>query len=348
MKIIKNIPELLAHELIEADESAQIKLVAREHSIAITPEIMASIKVFDNSDPIFAQYVPQKEELEISQYEAFDPIADDAHSPLNGLVHRYKSRALLKLTNACPAYCRFCFRREMVGRENAKILSDNEIDAIIEYLGAHKEINEVIFSGGDSLAIGHLRLAKIANAIGKISNIKILRIHSRVPIIMPEIIDDELIGAIKMANLPIFMVLHINHYNEFTPNVKNAIHKLKQSGITLLSQSVLLRGVNDDAQILADSFNAFLENGIKPYYLHHPDLARGTGHFQLNPIEGMEIFNQVRSLISGIGLPKYVLDIPGGFGKVELNNENLRQKPDGHFEIKDINSIWHYYPNIRL
>jgi len=143
-------------------------------------------------------------------------------------------------------------------------------------------------------------------------------------------------------------VLHINHYNEFTQNVKNAINILKQNGITLLSQSVLLRGVNDDAQILADTFNALLENGIKPYYLHHPDLARGTGHFQLNPIEGMEIFSQLRTLISGLGLPKYVLDIPGGFGKVELNNENLRQKPDGHFEIKDVNFNWHQYPNIRL
>ena len=309
---------------------------------------MASIKVFDDRDPVFKQYGPQKEELEIGQYEIFDPIADNEHSPLNGLVHRYKSRALLKLTNACPAYCRFCFRREMVGRENAKILSDHEIDAIIEYLGAHKEINEVIFSGGDSLAIGHVRLAKIAKAIGEISNIKILRIHSRVPIIMPDIVDDELIGELKHANLPIFMVLHINHYNEITPDVKSAIEKLRNNGITLLSQSVLLRGVNDNAQILADSFNAFLENGIKPYYLHHPDLARGTGHFQLNPIEGMAIFEQLKSLISGLGLPKYVLDIPGGFGKVELNSANLRQKPDGHFEIKDSQSNWHFYPNIRL
>ena len=124
------------------------------------------------------------------------------------------------------------------------------------YLGAHKEINEVIFSGGDSLAIGHVRLAKIAKAIGEISNIKILRIHSRVPIIMPDIVDDELIGALKQANLPIFMVLHINHYNEITPDVKSAIEKLRNNGITLLSQSVLLRGVNDNAQILADSFNA--------------------------------------------------------------------------------------------
>lgn len=338
----------MANNLIDAKQSALIEAVAKEHSIAITPQIMASIKVFDDRDPVFKQYVPQKEELEISQYEIFDPIADNEHSPLNGLVHRYKSRALLKLTNACPAYCRFCFRREMVGRENAKILSDHEIDAIIEYLGAHKEINEVIFSGGDSLAIGHVRLAKIAKAIGEISNIKILRIHSRVPIIMPDIVDDELIGALKQANLPIFMVLHINHYNEITPDVKSAIEKLRNNGITLLSQSVLLRGVNDNAQILADSFNAFLENGIKPYYLHHPDLARGTGHFQLNPIEGMAIFEQLKSLISGLGLPKYVLDIPGGFGKVELNSANLRQKPDGHFEIKDSQSNWHFYPNIRL
>jgi lysine 2,3-aminomutase len=348
LQIIKNTKDLLASGLIDKNQIAQINEIAQQHTIAISGELVGSMAEKSQKDPIYRQYVPSLEENKTFDFELLDPIGDDIHSKVFGLVHRYQSRALLKLTNSCAVYCRFCFRRESVGRENAHILNDSQVQDIVNYLQEHKEINEIILSGGDSLAIGKKRLAKILSALAKIEHIKILRIHTRVPMAMPQLIDDELLQIIKNFGRPVFVVLHINHANEFSENVKTSIRNMRENGFSLLSQSVLLQGVNDNAQTLANLANAILENGIKPYYLHHPDFARGTAHFALNLEEGMKIYNEFKKKVSGLGFMRYVLDIPKGFGKIDLNSDNVRILENGHYEVKDRNDQFHKYPNIRL
>jgi lysine 2,3-aminomutase len=234
------------------------------------------------------------------------------------LVHRYPDRVLLKLIAICPVYCRFCFRREMIGPGHAPHLSPEALDEALAYIAQHEEIFEVILTGGDPLLLSPRRLDSLIERLAAIEHVKILRIHTRVPVAEPSLISDALVACLRVARQTVYVALHANHPRELTKDVQQACAKLIDAGIPMVSQSVLLRGVNDDVEVLADLMRSFVALRIKPYYLHHPDLAPGTGHFRLSIEEGQALVRQLRGRLSGLCQPHYVLDIPGGYGKVPI------------------------------
>jgi lysine 2,3-aminomutase len=250
-----------------------------------------------------------------------DPTGDGAHEKLKGLIHRYPDRVLLKPTLTCLAYCRFCFRREKVGQGEAN-LTEAELDAAFGYIAAHPEIYEVILSGGDPLALSERRLAAIMARLSAISHVRVIRIHTRVPLVAPERINGALVAALK-ARQTVYVALHVNHAQELSDAVCQGIARLRAAGLPLLAQSVLLKGVNDKAEVLEALFRALLALGVMPYYLHPPDQARGTGHFRLSIAQGQAIMRQLRGRLSGPAIPTYIFDIPGGYGKVPVGPDYL-------------------------
>jgi len=243
-------------------------------------------------------------------------VADEALSPIPGIVHRYPDRALLKPLLACPVYCRFCFRREQVGPDGG-VLGDAALALAYGYIRAHPEIREVILTGGDPLILSPRRLAAILHALGDVSHVEVLRIHTRVPVADPGLITDALVAALDIA-APLFIAVHINHARELTPGACAAIARLQRIGIPILGQTVLLAGVNDSEAALGDLFRAMLRARIKPYYLHQLDAAPGTSRFHVPVERGREILRNLRGQISGTALPTYIFDRPGGLGKIPL------------------------------
>ena len=275
-------------------------------------------------------------------HELIDPIGDGAFTPVKGIVHRYPDRVLLKVAHACPVYCRFCFRREMVGSHGEPFRA-GELDTAIEYVRARPAIWEIILTGGDPLILSPRRLDEILARLSTIEHVRILRIHTRVPVVDPESIDEALSQVLKRS-LPVYVAVHVNHPEELTDPVVAALARLRDAGVMLLSQTVLLRGVNDDAAVLARLFRRLVTLEVRPYYLHHPDLAPGTSHFRV-PIEaGQALMRALRQTVSGLCLPTYVLDIPGGFGKVPIGPDHVGPSTAGFRHIKDIHGGWHRYP----
>ena len=288
--------------------------VAASYAIAIPPPLASLISSPD--DPIGLQFIPSPAELITAPHESADPIADEKLSPIPGIVHRYPDRALLKPLLACPVYCRFCFRREQVGPDGG-ILTDAQLDAACAYLTAHKEIREIILTGGDPLILSPRRLSRILNQLSAIPHIEVLRIHTRAPIADPALVTDALADALDIET-PLFIALHTNHASELTQPVQAALKKLQSRRIPILGQTVLLAGVNDSELALADLFRAMLRARIKPYYLHQLDAAPGTARFHVPPERGREILRNLRGKISGTALPTYIYDQPGGLGKIPL------------------------------
>lgn len=313
----------------------------KRYAYKVTQAVKNSIATDIHTDPVAKQYIPRAEELKILPEERTDPIGDDIHSPLKGLVHRYPDRVLLKLANVCAVYCRYCFRREMIG-PGAGVMSEHEIDEALNYIRNNTNIQEVILTGGDPLVLSPSSLEKTLIQLDDIEHVQTIRIHSRIPIADPEKISKALCRALDREK-PIYMVVHINHAQEITTQVERALRQLHKAGCVLLSQSVLLKGVNDDVQTLETLFKALITLRVKPYYLHHPDLAPGTSHFRLSIREGQRIFKQLLGRISGICRPHYMLDIPGGGGKVPLNNDYVRALSGGTYEITDYQGRTHIY-----
>jgi len=310
--------ELLGANLISQEKAQSLAPVSARYAVAITPALIDLIDRADPNDPIARQFVPSLEELKTTTEETSDPIGDNRHSPVQGIVHRYADRVLFKLTHICPVYCRFCFRREMVGSANGPGLTNSELDAAFRYIAAHPEIWEVILTGGDPLILSPRKLRDITKRLDAIEHVKILRWHTRMPIAKPDAITKELVVAIKCRSKPTYLVLHANHPRELTSEVRTACAKLIDAGIILLSQSVLLKGVNNDAETLIALMRALVESGVKPYYLHHADLAPGTSHFRTTIAEGQKLMRELHAQTSGLCLPSYVLDIPGGYAKAKL------------------------------
>jgi lysine 2,3-aminomutase len=308
--------DLATAGLIET--SIELATVAARYAVAVTPEMAALIER-DTDGPVARQFLPDARELEILPEESEDPISDRRFTPVEGLVHRYPDRVLFKAVHVCPVYCRFCFRREMVGPAGDGLLAAEMLDAALAYVRQHREIWEVILTGGDPLVLSPRRLERLIAPLATIDHVKVIRIHSRVPLVDPERISDTLIDLLKASGKTVYVALHANHPDEFTQAGRNACARLVDAGIAMVSQSVLLRGVNDDAETLAQLMRTFVENRIKPYYLHHPDLAPGTSHFRLTVEEGQKLVASLRGRLSGLCQPHYVLDIPGGHGKAYVN-----------------------------
>ena len=317
--------------------------VAAKYAIGITPDIADLIDPADPDDPIARQFVPMPAELVTTPEERADPIGDLAHSPVTGIVHRYPDRVLLKAVHVCPVYCRFCFRREMVGPAGLGTLTASELDAAIGYIAEHENIWEVILTGGDPLVLSPRRLADIMARLAGIEHVKIVRFHTRVPVVEPERVDAAMVAAFKASGKTTYLAVHANHPREFTAEAKAALARLVDGGVVLISQSVLLKGVNDDVETLSALMRAFVETRIKPYYLHHPDLAPGTSHFRMGIEEGQKLVAALRGRISGLAQPTYVLDIPGGHGKAEIGASAI-SGGDGCFTVRDWQGGEHLYP----
>lgn len=307
--------ELVAHGLARQADLAQLEKVAARYAIAVTPEMAALIDPADPADPIARQFIPSADELVMQPGERADPIGDDAHSPVAGIVHRYPDRVLFKLVHVCAVYCRFCFRREMVGPGKESALSDKAYAGAIDYIRAHSEIWEVILTGGDPLMLSPRRLSEIMTDLAAIDHVKIIRLHTRVPVADPLRITAEMVDALKPASATTWIALHANHARELTENARAAVARLVGAGIPMVSQSVLLKGVNDNPAALEALMRSFVECRIKPYYLHHGDLAPGTAHLRTTIAHGQELMRDLRGRVSGLCQPDYVLDIPGGAGK---------------------------------
>tara|TARA_R110000787_G_scaffold20785_7_gene61735 strand:- start:1022 stop:2113 length:1092 start_codon:yes stop_codon:yes gene_type:complete len=318
---------------------AAARAAAETLPIAIPPALAALIDPDDADDPIARQFVPDSRELAALAEEHPDPIGDDAHSPVAGIVHRYPDRVLLTPVLVCPVYCRFCFRRETVG---GAVLDDATLEAAIGYIRAHPEIFEVILSGGDPLILSPRRLAAIMDALDAIPHVAVVRIHTRVPVATPDRITDRLLSALRRTT-PVYVVLHCNHPRELTGPAQQAAARIVDSGIPMLSQTVLLKGVNDDDAVMEALMRAFLKSRIKPYYLHHGDLARGTRHFRTTLAAGQRIMRALRGRLSGLGQPGYVLDIPGGYGKSPVGPSYLKEGADGGWTVEDWQGGIHPY-----
>ncbi|MBL8807490.1 MAG: lysine-2,3-aminomutase-like protein [Rhodospirillales bacterium] len=309
----------LAREGLAADPA--IEAVAARYAIAVTPHVLDLIDRADPADPLARQYVPDARELTTMPEERADPIGDDTHSPVKGIVHRYPDRALLKPAHACAVYCRFCFRREMVG-PGGEALDAAELACALDYIRATPTIREVILTGGDPLVLSARRLGDLVRDIAAIEHVDWIRLHTRIPVADPARVTDELVGALK-ADKAVWVAVHVNHANEMSADARAACAKLVDAGIPLVGQTVLLKGVNDDAATLDTLFRTLVKNRIKPYYLHHGDLAPGTAHFRTTIAQGQTLMRELRATLSGLAQPVYVLDIPGGAGKVPVGPNYL-------------------------
>lgn len=341
---IKTIEDLARIGLVDDAVHSSLEAVAERYAISLTPAIIELIDPTDPADPIRRQFMPDAAELMVTPEERADPIGDQAHSPVAGIVHRYPDRVLLKAVHVCPVYCRFCFRREMVGPHGLGTLDSTELKAALAYIREHDEIWEVILTGGDPLVLSPRRLEEIVQGLAEIDHVKIVRFHTRVPVVDPRKIDLELISALKSSGKTVYVALHANHPRELTEEARAACARLIDAGIVMISQSVLLKGVNDDPEILAGLMRAFVETRIKPYYLHHPDLAPGTSHFRLSISEGQSIVAALRGRISGLCQPTYILDIPGGHGKAPIGASAVRDIGEGCYSVSDYRGNEHVYP----
>jgi lysine 2,3-aminomutase len=348
-KTLRSAADLAGAGLISPDRIVQLQRVAAQYAVAISPAVVDLIDPLDPNDPIARQFIPDPVELDVTPRESADPIGDDTHSPVDGIVHRYPDRVLLKLVHVCPVYCRFCFRREMVGPGGRKTLSPKSIQAAYDYIRGHLEIWEVILTGGDPLVLPPRRLQKVVRELSAIEHVKVIRVHTRVPVVSPERVTRELVRALRADGKATYVVLHANHPRELTIDALAACARFIDAGLPMLSQTVLLRGVNDNAEILGDLMRRFVENRIKPYYLHQADLARGTSHLRTTIADGQQLMRTLRRRYSGLCQPAYVLDIPGGSGKVPIGPQYLASAlEDGGgpvcYQIEDAYGGRHAYP----
>jgi len=317
-KTLRSAADVARADLVPADALPALERVAARYAVGITPALVDLMDPDDPQDPIARQFVPAAAELETRPEELADPIGDDAHSPVEGIVHRYPDRVLLKLVHVCAVYCRFCFRREMVGPGKRQTLAPAAQGAALGYIRDHPAIWEVILTGGDPLVLSPRRLRAVVRELADITHVKVIRVHTRLPVADPEKITPAMVRALRAGGKATYVVLHANHPRELSEPVRAACARFVDAGIPMLSQSVLLRGVNDDAATLEALMRSFVECRIKPYYLHHADLAPGTAHFRTTIAEGQALMRNLQGRVSGLCQPAYVLDIPGGHGKAPV------------------------------
>jgi lysine 2,3-aminomutase len=316
-------PQALADAgLVDPAQLPALEQVAARYAVAITPAMAELAAVVP---AVARQFVPDPAELVTAAEELTDPIGDAAHSPVPGIVHRYPDRVLLKPTHTCAVYCRFCFRREMVGPKGLGSLSPAELDAALDYIAARPAIWEVIVTGGDPLVLSPRRLKALMGRLSAIGHVKVVRFHTRLPVVDPAAVTPALVAALRSPAQAVWVALHANHAAELTPQARAACARIVDAGLPMVSQTVLLRGVNDDAASLEALLRAFVETRVKPYYLHHGDLAPGAAHLRTSLAEGQDLMRSLRGDVSGLCQPAYVLDIPGGAGKVPVGPSYLSE-----------------------
>lgn len=344
MRTLRTAAHIIDHGFAPPERRLALEQVASRYAVAVPPAMAALIDRADPYDPIARQVIPSAAELNLQPQELADPIGDGAHAPVEGIVHRYPDRVLLKLTHVCAVYCRFCFRREMVGPGKPNALSPAALARALDYIRSRPEIWEVILTGGDPLVLSARRLRTVMKEIGGIAHVKVVRVHTRVPVADPARITPELVRALKLKSKPTYIAVHVNHARELSAEARAACARFADAGMPLLAQTVLLKGVNDNAAAMEDLLRALVECRIKPYYLHHGDLAPGTAHLRTGIESGQDLMRQLRGRLSGLCQPAYVLDIPGGFGKSPIGPNYLARNAAGDLAIEDFNGARHVYP----
>ncbi len=294
--------------------------------MAITPYYLSIIDQNNPNDPVRMQAIPKIQESKLVTTDMDDPLHEDTDSPTPGLTHRYPDRTLLLLTDQCSMYCRHCTRRRKAGEHDAPMPKDN-VSKAIEYIRNTKEVRDVILSGGDPLTLSTARLEEVISEIAAIDHVDIIRIGSRIPVVLPQRIDDELIAMLKKYPM-IWMNTHFNHPNEMTPESQKALAKLANAGVVLGNQSVLLKGINDHVDVMKKLVHTLVKNRVRPYYIYQCDLSAGIAHFRTPISKGIEIMESLRGHTSGLCIPTYVVDAPGGGGKIPvLPNYVISQMP---------------------
>jgi len=347
MRTLRTPAQFCERGLAPPERRPALNAVAERYSFALPEALAQLIDRNAPQDPIARQFVPDPAELLHRPEELEDPIGDDAYSPVGGIVHRYPDRVLLKLTHICAVYCRFCFRREMVGPGKQNALSPKALTRALDYIRARPEIWEVILTGGDPLVLAPRRLCSVMKALAGIDHVKVVRIHTRVPVANPACVTSELVRAMKIKGKPTYVAVHVNHPRELSAPARAACARMADAGIPLLAQTVLLAGVNDTSEVMAELMRTLVECRIKPYYLHHGDLAPGTGHLRTDIAVGQELMRDMRGRWSGLCQPTYVLDIPGGYGKSPVGPnyiERIASNGAAHFVVEDFNGRRHQYP----
>ena len=342
-KTLRSLSDLTRAELIPTNTRAALEPVTARYAVAVTPAMAELIDQDDPYDAIARQFIPVPAELDRQPEETSDPIGDFVHSPVEGIVHRYPDRVLFKLTHLCAVYCRFCFRREMIG-PRAHARTPAALDAALAYIAARPEVWEVVLTGGDPLVLSARRLQQIVSRLAVIAHVAVIRVHTRVPVADPARITPAMVRALKVRGKATYVVLHANHPRELTFAARTACARLVDAGIPMLSQSVLLRGVNDNPATLGELMRALVACRIKPYYLHHADLAPGTSHLRTTIERGQALMRTLRGRYSGLCQPTYVLDIPGGHGKSPIGPNYLVTEAPGRYRIADFNGNYHCYP----
>jgi lysine 2,3-aminomutase len=344
MTTLRTAAQLCEHGYVPPGRRQTIEKVTARYAVALPESLAGLIDKNDPADPIARQFIPDAAELDHKLEELSDPIGDDTHSPVEGIVHRYPDRVLLKLTHVCAVYCRFCFRREMVGPDKPTRLSQAVLTAALDYIRSHPQIWEVILTGGDPLILSPRRLREVMKSLAAIDHVRVVRIHTRMPVAEPERVTGDLVRAIKIKGKPTYVAVHVNHPRELTAQAREACARLVDAGIPLLSQTVLVAGVNDTARVMDELMRALVECRIKPYYLHHGDLAPGTSHLRTDVSVGQELMRGLRGRVSGLCQPTYVLDIPGGHGKSPIGPSYVIRSDEAGVVVEDFNGAQHRYP----
>lgn len=307
-----------------------VDATAAHFSLTITPYYLSLIDRTDPGDPLARMVIPSRRELDWEPEELPDPIGDRTvnedmnNAPTPAIVHRYPDRCLLLLTPTCASYCRYCFRREIVGKSESLLPADL-VQEGIAYIRATPAIKEVILSGGDPLTVQDGKLGRVLAQLDGIDHLRAIRIHSRFPVFNPFRVTDELCRVLEGLRHPIWMVVHVCHPREITPELEAAMRRLRRAGVSLLNQSVLLAGVNDDVETLKELSYRLAACGVKPYYLHYMDLAQGTSHFRVPILRAMDLMKQLRGHLSGYMIPELILDIPSGYGKIRMEHSSVRE-----------------------
>lgn len=336
---VQSLDALKQYLCVTPEEEAAFHAAGTNLPFAITPFYMDVIQHADRNDAIRKTVIPRIEELMSNPHELRDPCGEDAHTPVPGLVHRYPDRVLFLINETCSVYCRYCTRSRLVGSGTHRV----DFEATYEYLRQHPEVRDVLISGGDPLIMSDERLASIIENLRAIPHIEIVRIGTKIPVVMPQRITDDLLAILKQHH-PFYMSIHFLHPAEITPEVAEACNRLADAGIPTFSQTVLLKGVNDDPEVMKELVHKLLKIRVRPYYLYQCDPVQGTSHFRTPIRKGLEIIEHLRGHTTGYAIPTYVIDAPGGGGKIPVSPEYVVSMEPGKVVLRNFqNQVYEYH-----
>ena len=327
---------------LTTEEIEGIKHSKGRLALAVTPYFASLMDPVNPNCPIRRQAIPRFEECHLSKNDMVDPCGEDKDSPVPGLVHRYPDRVLLLVTDQCAVYCRYCTRRRLVG-SNERSITQGNFEEVLKYLKSHRKVRDVLLSGGDPLLLENERLEEILSRLRALSHIELLRIGTRAPVTLPQRITGGLVRMLKRYH-PLMISIHFTHPKEITDAVKRACNELADGGIPLGSQTVLLKGINDKPSIMKKLVQELLKIRVRPYYIYQCDLATGTEHFRTSVATGIQIIEKLRGHTTGYAVPTYVVDAPGGGGKIPVEPDYVMSRGKGRVVLRNYEGKVFEYP----